>query len=152
MKERNVGSETRFSCNFAFFSRLLDWIVLIIGSTVLISFFSHLCRKTNTEGGKTQGLGPRNNVRFQKIFIPLPWMVLLIRPPPPPRNFCSRRVMYNPPPTPQEFLIHGLNLPYLEIIDRVPLKINCSYLKTHFFYNLWPICNLLQGNMYFLRR
>ena len=25
-----------------------------------------------------------------------------------------------------------VNLPYLEIIDRVPLKINCSHLKTHF--------------------
>ena len=28
---------------------------------------------------------------------------------------------------------HGLNLPYLEILDRVPLKINCSHLKTQFF-------------------
>ena len=53
---------------------------------------------------------------------------------PPPRNFCSRGVMYDPPP-PRNFLcpFHGLNLPYLEIIDRVPLKINCSHLKTQFF-------------------
>ena len=44
--------------------------------------------------------------------------------------------MYNPPPHPpgiSYFPFHGLNLPYLEIIDRVPLKINCSHLKTHFF-------------------
>ena len=31
------------------------------------------------------------------------------------------------------FPFHGLNLPYSEIINRVPLKINCSHLKTHFF-------------------
>ena len=56
--------------------------------------------------------------------------------PPPPRNFCSRGVMYNPPPHPpgiSYFPFHGLNLPYLEIIYCVPLKIHCSHLKTHFF-------------------
>ena len=37
------------------------------------------------------------------------------------------------PPGISYFPFHGLNLPYLEIIDRVPLKINCSHLKTHFF-------------------
>ena len=44
--------------------------------------------------------------------------------------------MYNPPPHPQGisyFPFHGLILPCLEIIDRVPLKINCSHLKTHIF-------------------
>ena len=46
-------------------------------------------------------------------------MVLLIRPPHPPG------ISYFP--------FHGLNLPYLEIIDRVLLKINCSHLKTHLF-------------------
>ena len=95
MKRKGVGSETRFSCNFsgqrdifllslfffAIFSKLLDWIVLIIGSPVIISVFSHLCRKTNTQGGKTQGLWPRDNVlityfiRFslaQMCFVPRP--------------------------------------------------------------------------------
>ena len=81
--------------------------------------------------------------------LPLPppqRMVLPIRPPYPPRNFCSRGVMYNTPPPPHThtnprttplgfpiFLSMALNLPYLEIIDRVPLKINCSHLKTQFF-------------------
>ena len=55
-------------------------------------------------------------------------------PPPPLLNFRSRGVKYNPLP-PRNFLysFHGLNLPYLEILDRVPLKINCSHLKTQFF-------------------
>ena len=66
---------------FAIFSKLLDWIVLIIGSPVIVSVFSHLCRKTNTQGGKTQGLWPRDNVlitcfiRFslaQICFVPRP--------------------------------------------------------------------------------
>ena len=52
--------------------------------------------------------------------------------PPPLLNFRSSGVKYNPLPFP--FLpFHGLNLPYLEILDRVPLKINCSHLKTQFF-------------------
>ena len=42
--------------------------------------------------------------------------------------------MYNPhPPGISFFPFHGLNLPQLEIIDRVLLKINCSHLKTQFF-------------------
>ena len=66
---------------FAFFSRHLDSIVLIIGSPVIISVFSHLCRKTDTQGGKTQGLQPRDNVLMtcfiqfslaQKCFLPRP--------------------------------------------------------------------------------
>ena len=74
---------------------------------------------------------------FQKISIP-----------PPPTDGSSD---YTPPPTHLEisipegscitpyppgisyFLFHGLNLPYLEIIDCVPLKIDCSHLKTQFF-------------------
>ena len=42
--------------------------------------------------------------------------------------------MHNPhPPGMSYFPFHGLNLPHLEIIDRVPLKINCSHLKTQVF-------------------
>ena len=37
------------------------------------------------------------------------------------------------PPGISYFPFHDFTLPYLEIIDRVPLKINCSHLKTHFF-------------------
>ena len=37
------------------------------------------------------------------------------------------------PPGISYFPFHGLYLPHLEIIDRVPLKINCSHLKTQFF-------------------
>ena len=93
------------------------------------------------------------NVWFQKISIPLPRMVLSIRPPHPLRISVPEGLCITPiPPRISYIPFHGLNLPYLEIIDCVPLKINCSHLKTHFFYNLWPICNLLQGNMYFLRR
>ena len=66
---------------------------------------------------------------------PPPWMVLPIRPPPPtPQNFHSRGVNYNPHPLGISFFsFHGLNLPHLEIIDRILLKINCSHLKTQFF-------------------
>ena len=37
------------------------------------------------------------------------------------------------PPGISYFPFDGLYLLHLEIIDRVPLKINCSYLKTQFF-------------------
>ena len=37
------------------------------------------------------------------------------------------------PPGISYFPFHCLYLPHLEIIDRVPLKINCSHLKTQFF-------------------
>ena len=77
------GNVTFFCCCFFFaiFSQLLDWIVLIIGSPVIISVFSHLCRRTNTKGGKTQGLWPRDNVLMtcfiwfslaQICFVPCP--------------------------------------------------------------------------------
>ena len=78
------GNVTFFCCFFFFFaifSQLLDWIVLIIGSPVIISVFSHLCRRTNTKGGKTQGLWPRDNVLMtcfiwfslaQICFVPCP--------------------------------------------------------------------------------
>ena len=65
----------------------------------------------------------KNNVWFQKISIPLPWMVLLIRPPPPPRNFCSRGVMYNPPHPPDSrsylklFLIYAVACDACKIIQ-----------------------------------
>ena len=73
-------------------------------------------------------------VWFQKISIPHPQMVLLIRPPTPLEFLFQRGHVYPPhPPGISYFPFHGLNLPYLEIIDRVPLKINCSHLKTHFF-------------------
>ena len=70
----------------------------------------------------------------------LPYCVIpenIHTPPPtpsPPRNIRSRGVMHNPhPPGMSYFPFHGLNLPHLEIIDRVPLKINCSHLKTQVF-------------------
>ena len=95
------------------------------------------------------------DVWFQKISIPPPppngWFFQLDPPPPPPRNFRSRGVMHNPhPPGISYFPFHGLNLQYLEIIDRVLLKINCSHLKTRFFmiFDL-IICNLLQGNIFY---
>ena len=59
--------------------------------------------------------------------------------------------MHNPhPPGISYFPFHGLNLQYLEIIDRVLLKINCSRLKTPFFmiFDL-IICNLLQPSIKF---
>ena len=37
------------------------------------------------------------------------------------------------PPGISYFPFHGLYLPHLEIIDSVPLKINCSHLKKQFF-------------------
>ena len=76
-------------------------------------------------------------VWFQKISIPPPRMVLPIRPPTP-SEFPFLRGHVSPPHPPgiSYFPFHVLNLPYLEIIDRVPLKINCSHLTTHFFYNL----------------
>ena len=45
------------------------------------------------------------------------------------------------------FPFHGLNLPYLEIINTRQIFI--IFLQSN-FHNLWPMCNLLQGNMYFL--
>ena len=54
-------------------------------------------------GASVSKLNPRiENVWFQKISIPLPRMVLPIRPPTP-WNFRFRGVMYNPPP-PRNFL------------------------------------------------
>ena len=72
-------------------------------------------------------------VWFQKISIPPPRMVLPIRPPTL-WEFPFQRGHVQPPHPPgiSYFPFHGLNLPYLEIIDRVPLKINCSHLKTFF--------------------
>ena len=89
-------------------------------------------------------------VWFQKISIPLPLMVLPIRPPHPVGISIPEGSCITPhPPGISYFPFHGLYLPHLEIIDRVPLKINCSHHKT-VFYHLWPTCNLLQGNLYFL--
>ena len=75
-------------------------------------------------------------VLFQKISIPPPppRMVLSIRPPHPlgisvPEGSCITA----PPPGISYFPFHGLKLPYLEIIDCVPFKINCSHLKTQLF-------------------
>ena len=73
-------------------------------------------------------------VWFQKISIPLPLMVLPIRPPHPvgisiPEGSC----ITSHPLGISNFPFHGLYLPHLEIIDRVPLKINCSHLKTQVF-------------------
>ena len=54
--------------------------------------------------------------------------------PPPPRNFRSRGAcITSHPPGISYFPFQGLYLPHLEIIDCVPLKINCSHLKTQFF-------------------
>ena len=90
-------------------------------------------------------------VWFRKISIPLPLMVLTIRTPHPVGISVPEGSCITPhPPEISYFPFHGLYVPHLEIIDRVPLKINCSHLKT-VFYNLWPICNILQGNLYFLR-
>ena len=70
---------------------------------------------------------------FQKISIPLPRMVLPIRPPHPLKISIPEGSCITPhPPGISYFPFHGLYLPHLEIIDRVPLKINCSHLKTHF--------------------
>jgi len=84
---------------------------------------------------------------FQKISISLPRVVLPIRPPHPLGISVPEGSCITPhPPGISYFPFHGLYLLHLEIIDRAPLKINCSHL------NLWPVCNLLQGNLYFLRR
>ena len=61
-------------------------------------------------------------------------MVLSIRPPHPLRISVPEGLCITPiPPRISYIPFHGLNLPYLEIIDCVPLKINCSHLKTQFF-------------------
>ena len=73
-------------------------------------------------------------VWFQKISIPLPRMVLPIRPPHPLGISVPEGSCITPhPPGISYFPFHGLYLPHLEIIDRVLLKINCSHLKTQFF-------------------
>ena len=74
------------------------------------------------------------NVWFQKISIPLARMVLPNRPPHPlgisvPEGSCITPHL----PGISYFPFHGLYLSHLEIIERVPLKINCSHLKTQFF-------------------
>ena len=47
------------------------------------------------------------------------------------------------PPGISYFPFHGPYLPHLDIINRVPLKINCSHLKTQFFitFDLFVIFN-----------
>ena len=67
-----------------------------------VSYFGSRSKKTRPDDFKT--IDKFAIVWFQKISIPPSRMVLPIRPPPPPRNFRSRGVMYNPP-TPQEFPI-----------------------------------------------
>ena len=65
------------------------------------------------------------------MFIPLPRMVLPIRPPHPLGISVPEGSCITPhPPEISYFPFHGLYLPHLEIIDRLPLKINCSHLKT----------------------
>ena len=81
-----------------------------------------------------------------------PWMALPIRHPHP--FGVSVREGSSITPLPRGisyFPFHGLNLLYLEILDRVPLKINCSHLKTQFFmiFDLFvifykAICILMQ--------
>ena len=67
-------------------------------------------------------------VWFQKISIPLPRMVLPIRPPHPLGISVPEGSCITPhPPGISYFPFHGLYLPHLEIIERVPLKINCSH-------------------------
>ena len=77
-------------------------------------------------------------VWFHKISIsppPPPRMVLSIRPPHPrgisvPEGSCITAPL---PLGISYFPFHGLKLPYLEIIHRVPFKINCCHLKTQLF-------------------
>ena len=93
------------------------------------------------------------NVWFKKISIPLPRMVLSIRPPHPLRISVPEGLCITPiPPGISYVPFHGLNLPYLEIIDCVQLKINCSHLKTQFFiiFDLFVI--FYKAIMYFLHR
>ena len=69
-----------------------------------------------------------------EISIPLPRMVLPIRPPHPLKISIPEGSCITPhPPGISYFPFHGLYLPHLEIIDGVPLKSNCSHLKTQFF-------------------
>ena len=86
-------------------------------------------------GASVSKLNPRiENVWFQKISIPLPRMVLPIRPPHPLGISVPEGSCITPhPPGISYFPFHGLYLPHLEIIESVPLKINCSHLKTQFF-------------------
>ena len=93
-----------------------------------------------------QGPPTRNTISqivwFQKISIPLPRMVLPIRPPHPLGIFAPEGSYITPyPPGISYFPFHGVYLPHLEIIDRVPFKVNCSHLKTQFFiiFNLFVI-------------
>ena len=73
-------------------------------------------------------------VWFQKISIPLPRMVLPIRPPHPLGISVPEGSCITPhPPGISYFPFHGLYFPHLEITDCVRLKINCSHLKTQFF-------------------
>ena len=61
-------------------------------------------------------------------------MVLAIRPPHPLKISIPEGSCITPhPPGISYFPFHGLYLPHLEIIDSVPLKINCSHLKKQFF-------------------
>ena len=81
-------------------------------------------------------------VWFQKISIPLPRMVLPIRPPHPLGISVPEGSCITPhPPGISYFPFRGLYLPHLEIVERVPRKINCSHLKTQFFiiFNLFLI-------------
>ena len=61
-------------------------------------------------------------------------MVLPIRPPHPLGISVPEESCITPhPPGMSYFPCHGFYLPYLDIIDRLLLKINCSHLKTQFF-------------------
>ena len=68
-----------------------------------------------------------NCVIPENIHTPTPpqQMVLSIRPPPHPLGISVPEGSY--------ITSHHPSLPHLEIIDRVPLKINCSHLTTQFF-------------------
>ena len=67
----------------------------------------------------------------RKYPYPSHWWFFRLDPPPPegisiPEGSCTTPH----PPGISYFPFHGLYLPHLEIIDRLPLKINCSHLKT----------------------
>ena len=111
---------------------------MIFRSCLHVASHAGVFRRARFSSLPTNACSTKNNiVWFQKISIPSPRMVLPIRPPHPlgisvPEGSCI---------TPHSpgiscFPFHGLNLPYLEIINRLPLRINCSHLETHFFYNL----------------